>query len=420
MTKSDVKSVFRTIGVLGGGQLGRMMAQDVRRLGMKVVTLDPVEGSPAALVCDEQVVGDFKDAEQIARLAAKCDLLTVEIEHVNADALEEIGAKTGIAIEPTPACIRLIQDKYLQKQHLTAHNIPVAEYLAAADADAVRECGHRFGYPMMLKSRLLAYDGRGNAVVRSADDVEAAIASLVSDKLYVEKWCPFTKELAVMVVRSVDGSVTSYPVVETIQEDNICSVVVAPAPVSARVASAARALAEAAVASLSGAGVFGVELFVMPDERVVVNEIAPRPHNSGHYTIEACETSQFENHVRAIAGLPLGGTALKVGAAVMVNVLGKADADGGLEATWAMCGRALGVPGAAVHWYCKQGCKAKRKMGHITVVGTSLADAMAKRATIEGKSTGEAKQPLVGVIMGSDSDLPTMKACAEVSRVAGG
>lgn len=276
-----------------------------------------------------------------------------------------------------------------------------------------------FGYPLMLKSRCLAYDGRGNAVVKDESGIAAAWSTLASKgSLYVEKWVPFAKELAVVVARDKDGNCKPYQTVHTIQQDNICHVVIVPAQVSGAVQERAGEVARQAISALGGAGVYGVELFLLEDGSVMLNEIAPRVHNSGHYTTDACVCSQFEQHLRCVLGMPLGDPSLKCGAAAMVNVLGTGDAPEDEDKTWAICSRAFSVPGAAVHWYGKHGVKRGRKVGHINVVGESPAQVLDRVAAIlNGTSTStaaalSAESPMVGVIMGSDSDLSVMQAAA--------
>jgi phosphoribosylaminoimidazole carboxylase len=427
---------FSTIGVLGGGQLGRMLASAAHDLGMRIAVLDPDRAAPAGQVADRHVAGDFRDPECIHELAAGCDILTVEIEHVNADTLDAL-AKQGVPVHPAPGALRLIQDKLLQKRYLAEHGIPVAPFADASDEVALSQAAKRFGFPLLLKSRLLAYDGRGNALAQSQDALPGAIAALggLARGLYVEQVVPFERELAVMVARSLDGALAVYPVVETLHRDNILHQVIAPAPIPEATQQAARDVARRAVAAFEGAGIFGVELFLLPGGSVLVNEIAPRPHNSGHYTIEACATSQFEQHLRAILGLPLGDTALKVGAAAMVNVLGAGD--GLLEETLRPIEQALSVAGAAIHWYGKSTVRAQRKMGHITLTATTaaeltsrLAELTDERPTTEKHETTDDEQrtmdetqhatpPLVGIIMGSDSDLPTMQQAATALRDLG-
>jgi phosphoribosylaminoimidazole carboxylase len=408
---------FSTIGVLGGGQLGRMLAIAAHDLGMRIAILDPDRDAPAGQVADRHVIGDFRDPERIRELANGCDILTVEIEHVDTEALDAL-ARQGIPAHPVPATIRLIQDKLLQKRHLAAHGIPVAPFRDAPDQGAIHAAAENFGFPLLLKSRLLAYDGRGNAVIPVHDSIPEAVAALggYARGLYVEQLVPFERELAVMVARGADGALADYPVVETIQRDNICHTVIAPAQIPEPIRQAAREIARSAVATLEGAGIFGVELFLLPDGTVLVNEIAPRPHNSGHYTIEACATSQFEQHLRAILGLPLGDPSLVVGAAAMVNVLGTGDDE--LEETVRPLDQAFAIPGAAIHWYGKVAVRSRRKMGHITLIAATITELASRLAELTGDASpgSMGAPPLVGIIMGSDSDLPAMKQAAQVLR----
>lgn len=229
----------------------------------------------------------------------------------------------------------------------------------------------------MLKAKRLAYDGRGNAVVRSSDDFSSAVQKLggYESGLFAEKWVNFTKELAVIVIRSRDGKVRAYPVTETIQKDSVCHVTETPAVASEAALSAAQSLAMKAVASLAGAGAFGVEMFLLEDDSVLLNEVAPRVHNSGHYTINACSSSQFENHIRAMLNWPLGDTQLSVGSAIMLNILGEAEGAEGQRAMDELINRALTTPGCSLHWYDKQGVSKGRKMGHINITGRTRTEA---------------------------------------------
>jgi phosphoribosylaminoimidazole carboxylase len=264
----------------------------------------------------------------------------------------------------------------------------------------------------------MAYDGKGNYVVKSESDIEKAVAALSKTPLYAEKWAPFVKELAVMVVRRANGEVRSYPVVETIHKNSICHLVIAPAQINGAVAKKAQLIAENAIKSFPGAGIFGVEMFVMADGEILLNEIAPRPHNSGHYTIEACETSQYENHMRAILDMPLGSTAMKVPASIMVNILGS---NSDMEECYKPCQAALLTDGATIHLYGKKECRAGRKMGHITLVGESMMQVQQNLKPILHAIEPEVERPLtlrplVGMIMGSDSDLPVMKVGAQILK----
>ncbi len=432
------------VGVLGGGQLGKMLAQEAAKMGVRLRVLDPVPGCPAAGVA-EQALGSFRDAAAVAAFASGLDVLTAEIEHVDADALDAAAARAGVDVQPTPATLRLIQDKFAQKRHFAAAGLPVGPFREVSSAADAAAAGAEFGFPFMLKSRTLAYDGRGNAAVSSAADLPAAAAALGGYErgLYAEKWVPFACELAVMVARSRSGEVAAFPVTQTVHKDSICAVTETPARAPPAAAAAAAAAARAAVAALAGAGVFGVELFLLEDGSVLLNEVAPRPHNSGHYTIEACGVSQYEAHLRAVLGWPLGDTGLKVGAAVMLNILGEADGAEGAAAAHAVMARAYATPGASVHWYGKDAVAKGRKVGHVTIVGASGAEARARLRAIDAgaadrldaeaaraagvgapaaanaaagsaNSAAPAGPPRVGIIMGSDSDLPTMRAAAEV------
>eukprot|EP00045_Choanoeca_perplexa_P008590 m.80614 g.80614 ORF g.80614 m.80614 type:complete len:560 (-) comp14555_c0_seq1:134-1813(-) len=402
-----------TVGVLGGGQLGRMMAEAGHRLGVKVIALDPLGSeSPTGQVSPGCLKGSFRDAAMIQQLAEQVDVVTVEIEHVECDALDAIVA-SGKPVHPSPQAIRVIQDKYAQKQHFAQHNVALGEYREAQTAKDIEAIGKDFGYPLMLKAKRMAYDGRGNAVVKAEGGIEAALSSLNTSEIYVEKWVPFVKELAVMVARSSQGEVIAYPVVETRQQDNVCHCVLAPAASSKKVQAKASRVACKAVATLAGAGIYGVELFELEDGRVLLNEVAPRPHNSGHYTIEACETDQFEMHLRAILGLPLVGARLAVGASLMLNVLGT----GNPEDAKSLLKTSLAIPGTRVHWYGKSGDRAGRKLGHVTVTAADVVQLKHRVAALPSDTAHEmvaGANPIVGIIMGSDSDLPTMQAAAAV------
>ncbi len=431
------------VGVLGGGQLGRMMAIAAHNLGtVTVVGLDPGGfESPTGQVSGQNplrcakssdgsipsaVAGSFKDPESIRKLAAVADVLTVEIEHVNCDVLDEL-VKEGIPVRPSPDAIRIIQDKLAQKQHFAKAGVALAPFTPVPNKAALAEVGERFGYPFMLKARYGAYDGKGNAVVKSPETLTAAFESLGGnvgdgDGCYAEKWCPFTKELAVMVLRTIDGKTMPYPVVEFTSRNNVCHTTLCPARITAKQEAAAQALASQAVACLPGAvGVFGVEMFALEDGSVVLNEIAPRPHNSGHYTIEACGCSQFESHLRAVAGLaPPGDVSLRVGASLMINTVAS---NTSMDDTMAEFKRLSAVSGAAPHWYGKTASRPGRKMGHTTINGASETDLAARLAPVAdlvgadgmpGTDQGKGKPVDVCVIMGSDSDLPTMVAATNI------
>lgn len=418
----------RTVGILGGGQLGRMIVEAAHRLNVKTIILD-AENSPAKQInaLSEHVNGSFSNPEDIKKIASMCDVLTVEIEHVDVPTLKQVQIDhPNLKIYPDPETIALIQDKFTQKQYLIENNISVAESVSVeSDEKSLAEVGSQFGYPFMLKSRTLAYDGRGNFVVKSKDSIPEAFSVLKDRPLYAEKWAPFVKELAVMVVRSPENAVFSYSTVETIHKDNICHTCYAPARVPDSVQLKARLLAEQAIAAFPGAGIFGVEMFYLEDGELLINEIAPRPHNSGHYTIDACVTSQFEAHIRSILNLPMPKEFTSLSTtntnAIMLNILGDNEVNNN---ELKICERALNTPGASVYLYGKES-RPKRKMGHINIIGSSMDECERKLNFIQygeepyknseaSKSAvpGTSSKPLVSVIMGSDSDLPVMsKAC---------
>lgn len=359
-----------TIGIVGGGQLGQMLTEAALPMGFKVVVLNSSAGSPAAQAGAVDIIGDLYDSRALKDLADKSDFLTVEIEHLDAGLLEEI-AKAGKPVNPAPGTVRMIQDKYSQKVFLKEAGIPTADFVEITDESSARQALEDFGGKMLLKSRLGAYDGRGNAVINAPEDIAPAIQALGTKKLYAEKFVSFQKELAVMVARDLKDNVVTYPVTETFHERNICVETFTPAEISPGLASQAADFAKDVAQHLEGAGVFGIEMFLTKDGQILVNEIAPRVHNSGHYTIEACQTSQFEQQIRAITGQELGPTDLKVPAAVMVNILGERNGPTevkGLE-------EARKIPDVHVHLYGKSPTKVDRKMGHITATGATLEEA---------------------------------------------
>ncbi|KAI4301946.1 hypothetical protein L6164_035178 [Bauhinia variegata] len=405
------------VGVLGGGQLGRMLCQDASKMGIKIMILDPQENCPASSLSYQHMVGSFDDSATVEQFAKRCGVLTVEIEHVDVATLEKL-EQQGVDCQPKASTIRIIQDKYLQKVHFSQHEIPLPEFMKIDDLEGAKKAGEIFGYPLMIKSRRLAYDGRGNAVANSEEELPFSVEALggFGRGLYVEKWAPFIKELAVIVARGRDNSILCYPVVETIHRDNICHIVKAPANLDRKIRECATEVARKAVNSLEGAGVFAVELFFTKDGQILLNEVAPRPHNSGHHTIESCYTSQFEQHLRAVVGLPLGDPSMKAPAAIMYNILGEDEGEVGFQLAHQLMGRALTIPGATVHWYDKPEMRKQRKMGHITIVGPSLGSVEKSLAMLEGKKEDHKSSfsPRVGIIMGSDSDLPIMKSAAEI------
>jgi 5-(carboxyamino)imidazole ribonucleotide synthase len=360
------------LGILGGGQLAQMLTQAAISLGIETVIFERTSDSPAARLTHHQVVGQWEDEATLSQFASLCDLVTLENEFVDASVLRHLEAR-GLSVYPSAATLAAVQDKLLQKQCMQGAGIPVPAFCEVNTPEDVKHAATELDYPLILKARRDGYDGYGNATLNSSDDIipEWERLSKNGRKLLVEQFVPFERELAVMVVRSRNGEIRSYPVVETVQENHICHIVRAPAPILSEIAERARTLAEQAVVAIDGVGVFGVELFLLAHGDIVYNEIAPRPHNSGHYTIEACITSQFENHLRAVLGWPLGDTAMRSPAAVMVNLLGKRNGEAQHDGIKA----ALNIPDAHLHLYGKREVRVGRKMGHVTVLGNSLEEA---------------------------------------------
>lgn len=370
------------VGILGGGQLAQMLTQAAVSLGIETAIYERQPDSPASRLTHFHVVGEWDDLPALIHFAEGCDLLTLENEFVYAESLAHL-ERAGHAVYPSAATLATVQDKYRQKQCYAHAGLDVPAFAEVDSPADVARWAQAHGYPVVLKARYGGYDGYGNATIHTEDALNAAwerLSRRPHTRLMVEAYAPFVRELAVMIVRGRDGETRAYPVVETVQQDHICHVVRAPAPVDGATADAAVRLATAAVVALGGVGVFGVELFHLADGGLLLNEVAPRPHNSGHYTIEACETSQFENHLRAVLGYPLGDTGMVAPCAVMVNALGTRD---GITDPQGVA-PALAIRGARVHVYGKRESRVGRKMGHVTALGASLDDAEARaRAAVE-------------------------------------
>ncbi|GCE26590.1 N5-carboxyaminoimidazole ribonucleotide synthase [Dictyobacter alpinus] len=363
----EANFIARTrIGIIGGGQLGLMISEAARKLGFaSVVVLDPTPASPASAVA-EQIVGSLKDPVALRQLADRADILTYEIEHINTQALQDLQAE-GVKIYPSPELLAVIQNKFEQKEFLARHGIPVAPYRAVSSTTDIEQAAQEWGYPLVLKAKKDAYDGRGNARIKGPEDIEGARAKLGDRELYVEKYIDLDKELGIMIARNERGESSSFPVVEMLHERDICLTVMAPAPISSELQAEAQKMASETIDKLQGIGIFGVEMFLDKEGKIWLNEIAPRPHNSGHYSIEACQTSQFEQHLRAITNLALTPTTILYPAAVMENILG--ERNGPAEVHW---NQDYDHERVFPHIYGKRETKIDRKMGHITVVGDDL------------------------------------------------
>jgi len=365
-----------TLGVVGGGQLGRMLAEAASPLGVDVVVLDPTPDCPAARVAD-QIEGELDDPDAVRELAERADVLTFEIETADPDLLTDVRAETGTPVHPDPETLAVTGDKLREKEMLAGADIPVPEFLPADSAAAAETAVEQFG-GTMLKARTGGYDGRGNEPVTEATDAGHTLERVGGDAV-AEELLDFGRELAAIGVRGADDETRVFPVTETIHREEILRGTVSPPRADDETRERARDVVEQVLAELDGRGVFGVELFDV-DGEILVNEIAPRPHNSGHWTIEGAATSQFEQHVRAVLGWPLGPVD-RVAPTASANILG--DVAEPEPATLSGVDAVLAEPDASLHWYGKREARPLRKMGHLTVTDSGAADAADALTTAE-------------------------------------
>ena len=362
-----------TLGILGGGQLGRMTALAAIPLGVRVRFLVP---KPAGSVegLGEVTVADWTDVGVLRAWAAGCTAITVESEWAPADVLAGV-LPSDTTLWPSPQTLQTIRDKGQQNRILAEAGLPLPGFRCCPTLGDALGAAEGFGYPVVLKQYRHSYDGYGNATARTPDELESAWPDLADDDgLLVEAFVAFRQELTVLVARHPDGTHVTYPLAYTEQRDHRCHAVVVPAEVSDATAEEARRVGLAAVEAVGGIGITAVELFETEGGDILVNELAPRPHNTGHYSIEACHTSQFENHARAVLGWPLGDPGLRVPVAVMVNVLGEREGPARTDGL----ADALAVPDVGVHLYGKVHARPKRKMGHVTATGTDPAETRAR------------------------------------------
>jgi len=353
----------KRLGIIGGGQLGMMIAEAAKNLSeyiSEITVLDPTENCPAAQAGAKQIVGDFKDEIAILKLAEQSDIITYEIESGNTDVLSKLKAE----IEPSPSTLGIIQDKLSQKTFLSENGLLVSQFYEITSLDNLREKIKDLGLPVLLKSRRDAYDGRGNFKITSSNEIEKAYQHFDGKSLMVEKFVNFKMEVSVIAARNTKGDISIYPLVENIHENNILKTTIAPARVSDDVISNAGEIAKKTMEVLNGAGVFGIEMFIDQDDKILINEIAPRVHNSGHHTLQSCKTSQFEQHLRAILGLELGSTDL-VHKTIMCNILGPDGFEGKYKPV------ELEKDSVYLKMYGKKISKPQRKLGHFNVVDLS-------------------------------------------------
>lgn len=359
-----------TLGVLGGGQLGRMFAIAARRLGYRVHTLDPASDTPTAHVADRAVIAPYEDVARVREFAGGVDVVTFEFENVPAQAAAAAAEVT--LVRPNGGALAVAQHRLREKDFLSGRGLPVAPYgPVRSEADLLAACA-RVGMPAVLKTAALGYDGKGQVALRSGDDPRAAWAALGHAEAILEAFIDLQREVSVIGARGVDGATAFYPVFDNTHRNHILDVTVAPADIPGALARQAVEVTRDVLEGLDYVGILCIEFFITRDGRLLVNELAPRPHNSGHLTFDACVTSQFEQQVRAVCGLPLGATDLLKPAA-MVNLLGDVWQYG--EPDWAA---ALAMPDVKLHLYGKASPRPGRKMGHLTVMASTTADARAR------------------------------------------
>ncbi|HZW39330.1 MAG TPA: 5-(carboxyamino)imidazole ribonucleotide synthase [Ignavibacteriaceae bacterium] len=370
------------IGILGGGQLARMSAIQAYELGLDIAIIEKEFNSPAGQLTKFEYTGWMDDENVIAEFCNKADVVTLENEFIESEKLRHIEEHYHKKVIPSSKTIGLIQDKFIQKTTLKNNNIPVPKFIEVTSKSSYEEIKEVLGERFLLKSRVMGYDGYGNASVSNENEFREAYGRLSkrSDKLMAEAFVDFDKELAVMIVRT-SKEIDAYPVVETIQENHICKIIIAPAEVDESIIQKVKRMAIDCVKAVEGYGLFGIELFLTKKNKILINEMAPRPHNSGHYTIEGCITPQFENHIRAVLDLPLGSTKMIKKYAVMINLLGKKTEDDKMK----IYNECLKHKDVHLHIYGKASSRLGRKMGHITIVGNDLNKILSKAKSIEEK-----------------------------------
>ncbi len=372
-----------TLGILGGGQLGRMFAVAARTMGYRVMVLDPDPESPAGAMADVHLCADYRDSAALERMGRACAAVTTEFENVPADSLEFLAQ--FCPVRPGAAAVAIAQDRHDEKTFLRSHGFATAPFATVEKHGDLAAAFQSIGSPALLKTARMGYDGKGQARVNSLAELEAAFEQMGAVTCVLEAWLPLQTEISVVVARGADGQTAAFPAAENRHSGGILDVSIVPASVSAELAAQALETAQAIATALDYCGVLAVEFFVLGDGRMVINEMAPRPHNSGHYTLDACLTSQFEQQVRALAGLPLGAPDL-LRPVAMVNLLGDLWRDG-QEPPWDVV---LSQPRAKLHLYGKQGARPGRKMGHFNVLAESADDALKTALELRGALAAEA------------------------------
>ncbi len=352
----------KVLGIIGGGQLGMMLTEAAKKMSehiSDVVVLDPTENCPAAKVGAKQIVADFKDEKAIIELASRTDILTYDIELGSSDVLKTIESKTEI--NPSPDTLEIIQDKFFQKSFLSENDIPVADFVKIDSLLDLEKKIKNFKFPALLKVRRDAYDGRGNFKINSESELKLSFEYFKKKKTFLEKFVDFRMEVSVIAARNTKGGIATFPLVENIHEENILRMTIAPARVSTEISKKANQVAIRTMQVLKGAGVFAIEMFVTKENGILINEIAPRVHNSGHHTLQSSKTSQFEQHLKAILGLELGDTTL-LHPTIMYNILGPQGFQGKFKPV------TIESENVFLKMYGKTESKPKRKLGHFNVM----------------------------------------------------
>ncbi len=359
------------IGIIGGGQLGQMITIEAKRMGYHVTILDPTPYSPAGQVADTQIIASFTDVKAIRELAENCDVITYEFEHIDASILVDLELE-GYRVYPSGRSLKNIQDKFVQKTLLKNAKIPVPDFICVTGVKDIPNCIDAVGLPLILKTCTGGYDGKGNMLVNTKEQFIQALEKYQGYRLMAERLIDFEREISIVVAQNTDGSIAYYPIVENIHENSILHITRAPASLENSIMQKVLKIVQNVMEVLNDCGVFCIEMFITKTGEVFVNEIAPRPHNSGHYTIDACVTSQFEQLVRVLTGMPLGSVK-QCKPCVMVNILGNESVEG--EFCFYGIENVLAEEDLHLHIYGKQLTSNMKKLGHINVLNESIRTA---------------------------------------------
>ena len=372
MQRKSILNPGSTIGIIGGGQLGRMLSIAARQMDYKTIVLDPDPNCPTSQVSDGQVTEAYASRNASRQLARRAEVVTYEFENVDADSVS--AAAELKPVHPSPDVLRITQNRLHEKNALLKAGIPVAPFQNVESLNDLKSASDVLGYPMVLKTATQGYDGKGQVIITRAEDIEPSYEKLNKGitELIVEQFIPFKMEISTICARTIDGKTAIFPPSENIHSNHILDVSIVPARIDESVIENARTLAADIALQLDVVGLISVEMFVTKENEILVNELAPRPHNSGHYTMDGCDTSQFEQLVRVLSGMPIAQPKLH-SPTVMVNLLGEVWEDTKGNPDWE---RALELPGVSLHLYGKSEARKGRKMGHINVVADTVEDAL--------------------------------------------